>query len=68
MNITDPFSSTVKSESFLKFDFGVFHEKLFHKLTSLTDFQKYDNTLKYKKPAENFIFPADKNKILFVGS
>ena len=57
-----PFSSTVESESFLNLDFYVFHEKFFHKLTSLIDFQKYDIILKHKKPAENVIFPADKNK------
>ena len=42
INITDPFSSTFESESFLKLAFGAFHEQFFHKLTSLTDFQKYD--------------------------
>ena len=42
INITDPFSSIVESETFLNLDFGVFHEQFFHKLTSLTDFQKYD--------------------------
>ena len=61
-----PFSSTVESESFLNLDFYVFHEKFFHKLTSLPDFQKYDIFLKHKKPAENVIFPADKNKRPFV--
>ena len=66
INITDPFSSTVESESFLNLDFGAFHEKFFYKLTSLTDFQKYDIMLKHKKPAEKFIFPADKNKRPFV--
>ena len=64
--ITDPFSSTVESESFLNSDFGVFHEQFFHKFTSLTDFQKYDIILNHKNPAENFIFPADKNKRPFV--
>ena len=52
INITDPFSSAVESESF-NIDFGVFHEQFFHKLTSLTDFQKYDIVLKHKNPAEN---------------
>ena len=42
INITNPFSSTVESDAFLNLDFGVFHEQFFHKLTSLTDFQKYD--------------------------
>ena len=56
INISDPFSSTVESESFLNLDFDLFHEQFFHKLTSLTDFQKYDIILKHKKPAENFIF------------
>ena len=54
-HITDPFSSNVESESFLNLDFGVFHDQFFHKLTSLTDFQKYGIILKHKKPAENFI-------------
>ena len=66
INITDPFSSTVESEAFLNLDFGVFHEQFFHKLTSLTDVQKYDIILKHKKPAENFVFPAEKNKRPFV--
>ena len=66
INITDPFSSTAESEAFLNLDFGVFHEQFFHKLTSLTDAQKYDIILKHKKPAENFIFPAEKNKRPFV--
>ena len=60
--ITDTFSSTVESESFLNLDFGGFHGQFVHKLTLLTDFQKYDIVLKHKKPAKNFIFPADKNK------
>ena len=51
INITDPFSSTVESESSLNLDFGAFHEQLFHNSTSLTDFQKYDIILKYKEPA-----------------
>ena len=58
INITDPFSSDVESESFLNVDFGVFHEQFFHKLTSLTDFQKYDIVLKHK----NSILPAEKNR------
>ena len=66
INITDPFSSIFESESFLKLDFGVFHEQFFHKLTSLIDFQNYDIILKHKKPAEKFIFPAEKNKRPFV--
>ena len=41
INITDLFSSTVESETFLNLDFRVFHEQFFHKLTSLTDFQKH---------------------------
>ena len=65
INITDPFSSTVESEAFLNLDFGVFHEQFFHKLTSMTDAQKYD-ILKHQKPAENFVFPAEKNKRPFV--
>ena len=56
INITDQFSSTIESEAFLNLDFGVFHEQFSHKLTSLTNFQKYDIILKHKKPAENFIF------------
>ena len=32
----------------------------------MTDFQKYDIILKHKNPAENFIFPAEKNKSSFV--
>ena len=66
INITDPFSSTVESEAFLNLDFGVFHEQFFHKLTSMTDAQKYDIILKHQKPAENFVFPAEKNKRPFV--
>ena len=62
INITAPISSTVKSESFLNLDFGVFRQQFFHKLTSLTDFPKYDIISKHKRPAENFIFPAEKNK------
>ena len=62
INITDPFSCTAENEAFLNLDFGVFHEQFFHKLTSLTDVQKYDIVLKHKKPAENFVFPAEKNK------
>ena len=53
INITNPFPSAAESEAFLNLDFGVFHEQLFHKLTSLTDVQKYDIILKHKKPAEN---------------
>ena len=30
INITNPFSSTVESESFLNLDCGVFHEQFFH--------------------------------------
>ena len=66
INITNPFSSTVESESFLNLGFGFFYQTYFHKLTSLTDFEKYDIILKHKKPAENFVFPADKNKRPFV--
>ena len=66
INRTDPFSSAVESESFFNLDFGDFHEQFFHKLTSLPDFQKYDIILKHKKPAENFIFRAEKNKRPFV--
>ena len=66
MNITDQFSSTFESETFLNLDFGVFQEQFFHKLTSLTDFQKHDIILKHKKPAENFVFSAEKNKRPFV--
>ena len=44
-------------------DFGVVYENFLHKLTN---FQKYDIILKHKKPAKNFIFPADKNKRSFV--
>ena len=66
INITDPFSSNVESEAFLNLDFGVFHEQFFHKLTSLTDAQKYDIIFKHKKPAENFVFPAETNKRPFV--
>ena len=66
INITDPFSSTVESKSFLNLDFGVSHKQIFHKVTSLTDFQKYDIILKHKKPAENFIFPTEKNNKPFV--
>ena len=32
----------------------------------MTDIQKYDIILKHKKPAENFIFHAEKNKRPFV--
>ena len=66
MNITDQFSSTFESDTFLNLDFGVFQEQFFHKLTSLTDFQKHDIILKHKKPAENFVFSAEKNKRPFV--
>ena len=66
INIVNPFSSTVESESFLNLDFDVFHEQFLHKLTSLTEFQKYDIILKHKKPAENFTFLADKNTRPFV--
>ena len=59
INIAHPFSSTVVSEPFLNVHFSVFRQPFFHKLTSLTDFHKYDIIL---KPTENFIFPADKNK------
>ena len=65
INITDPFSSTIESQSFLHLDFGVFHKQFFHKLTSLTDFQKYDIILRHKKLAESFIFPADKKQETF---
>ena len=53
-------------ESFLNLGFGFFYQTYFHKLTSLTDFEKCDIILKHKKPAENFVFPADKNKRPFV--
>ena len=44
---TDPFSFTVKSKSFPHLDFGFSDGKLFHELTSLTEFQKYDVILKH---------------------
>ena len=44
---TDPFSFTVKSKSFPHLDFSFFHGKLFHELTSLIEFQKYDVILKH---------------------
>ena len=44
---TDPFSFTVKSKSFPHLDFGFSDGKLFHELTSLTEFQKYDIILKH---------------------
>ena len=65
INIADPFSSTVKIESFLNLDFGLFHEQFFHKLTSLTDFQKYSIILKHKKPPENFIFSCREKQKTF---
>ena len=44
---TDPFSFTVKSKSFPHLDFGFSDGKLFHELTSLTEFQKCDVILKH---------------------
>ena len=65
INITDPFSFTVESESFLNLDF-VFHEQCFHKLISVTDFSKYDIILKHNKPVKNFIFLQQKTRNLLL--
>ena len=65
INITGPFFSTVESESFFRLDFGVFHDQFFHKLISLTDFQKYDIILKHKRSAENFFSYRERQETFY---
>ena len=66
INITDPFSSTVESEAFLNLDFGVFHEQFFHKLTSLTDFQKHDIIYNIKSLLKTLFFLQRKTRDLLL--
>ena len=66
MNITDQFSSTVENETFLNLDFGVFHEQFFHKLTSLTDFQKHDIIYNIKSLLKTLFFLQRKTRDLLL--
>ena len=66
INITNPFSSTVESDAFLNLDFGVFHEQFFHKLTSLTDFQKHYIIYNIKSLLKTLFFLQRKTRDLLL--